>query len=468
MARIAVNPPTAGWSLTIPPGLWSTLTSHLLKDREEHGAVVLAGYADGPRGPRLLARDVILAEDGVGYVEGTTGYRALDATFVRDQALRARDEKLAYLAVHNHDDMFCPGSVDFSPTDLASHERGYPALRQITGQLVGGLVVTPRAVAGDLWLPDGTRSALAETVVLGNNIIRLRPRPAETADAHQQWHRQSLLFGSAGQLTFTRLRVAVVGLGGAGSIITELLARLGVGELILIDDDRVDKTNLPRLVAAEQDDVGKRKIDLAARNARRANPAIRLTLIDKRVEHAHSHAALTTCDWIFLAADSHSARHSVNQIVHQYLIPATQVGVKIPVGAGGRIGDVHTATRFLLPGAGCLWCDKLINPTQLAIDMHPRAEREAAQYVPEVPAASVITLNALTTSEAVNHFMFAAVRLHHDTEAVSVLHQPQSRDRLLQLGRQSADCMWCTTTGALGRGGNPVDRTIQRNMEESI
>lgn len=43
---------------------------------------------------------------------------------------------------------------------------------------------------------------------------------------------------------------AVAGLGGAGSIITEFLARLGVGELVLIEDDTVDNTNLPRLLGA--------------------------------------------------------------------------------------------------------------------------------------------------------------------------------------------------------------------------
>ena len=48
--------------------------------------------------------------------------------------------------------------------------------------------------------------------------------------------------------------------------------------------DTVDETNLPRLFAAEPDDIDKPKTYLAARNARRANPDIKLTIIQTRVE----------------------------------------------------------------------------------------------------------------------------------------------------------------------------------------
>jgi len=70
--------------------------------------------------------------------------------------VRARDERLAYLAAHNHRS----DATGFSHIDLASHERGYPALRQITGQPVGALLLTTHAIVGVLWLPDGTRQAL--------------------------------------------------------------------------------------------------------------------------------------------------------------------------------------------------------------------------------------------------------------------------------------------------------------------
>lgn len=464
MVHHEVNPPADGWSLTLPPRLWGDLARHLFGgDGGEHGAVILAGRSTGPRGPRLLGRGLLLAVDGVDYVDGTTGYRALSAEFVRDAAVRARHERLAYLAVHNH---FGTTTVGFSHVDLASHERGYPALNQITGQLVGALVFTPQAAAGDLWLPDGTRRDLAEVVVPDNNIIRLRPRPALPSMVDPLRDRQARLFGDRGQETFSRLRVAVVGLGGVGSLIVELLARLGIGGLVLIDDDIVDDTNLPRLVAAEPTDVGKPKTELAARNARRANPRIELTLIPERVEHPAARHALARCDWIFLAADTHAARYWVNDTVHRHLIPATQAGVKIPVDQRGHVGQIYAVTRLLIPGKTCMWCDGLIDPTELAIDMHPDEERRRARYLDEIPAPSVITLNNLAAAEAVNHFMLANTTLHTDhTDTPAVLHRPRTRDRDLVLSRHDLSCPTCSLNGPLGRG-EPEPPTALRSGPE--
>jgi hypothetical protein len=58
---------------------------------------------------------------------------------------------------------------------MASHERGYPALLDITrGGPVGALVFAERAVAGDIWTPQG-RVALSYTTVIGSQIYRLYP-----------------------------------------------------------------------------------------------------------------------------------------------------------------------------------------------------------------------------------------------------------------------------------------------------
>ncbi|MER5753739.1 hypothetical protein [Streptomyces sp. NPDC002088] len=101
----------------------------------------------------------------------------------------------------------------------------------------------------------------------------------------------------------------------------------------------------------------------------------------------------------------------------------------------------------LLPGTGCLWCDGLINPTDLAIDMHAPADRAAAQHVPGTPAAGVLPLNALAAAEAVSHFMHAVCCLHDDDfDHASVLHRPRTRARVRDLinSRTNPDCRWCS------------------------
>ena len=69
------------------------------------------------------------------------------------------------------------------------------------------------------------------------------------------YDRQSRLFGDAGQQLLRRTRVGIVGLGGAGSVLAEILGRLGVGEFVLADPERAEDTNLPRLIAARHRDA---------------------------------------------------------------------------------------------------------------------------------------------------------------------------------------------------------------------
>src|ERR1035441_1119765 len=111
-------------SLTVPPTLWDQLQAHMFPgDGDEHGAIILAGLAAGPRGPRLLARDLMVAADGVDYVPGETGYRALTDDFVNRAIDRAEAEGLAYVAAHCHGGI---ASVSVSAPEIASHNPAYP------------------------------------------------------------------------------------------------------------------------------------------------------------------------------------------------------------------------------------------------------------------------------------------------------------------------------------------------------
>ena len=122
---------TAPWTLRLSPAIADELMGHLFPgDGDEHGAVIGASVVETARGTRLLARRLYLAEDGTDYVAGQRGYRMLTAAFVRDRIRDCAREGLAYLAVHCHGGA---NRVGFSGDDLASHERGYPALLDILG-----------------------------------------------------------------------------------------------------------------------------------------------------------------------------------------------------------------------------------------------------------------------------------------------------------------------------------------------
>ena len=451
------------WRLTIPGGLYAELQTHLFPgDGDEHGAVILAGTCESDRGLRLVASELHLATDGVDYVPGNRGYRMLKAEFILSRILRARDRRLAYLAIHNHGGTH---SVAFSSDDMASHERGYPALLDIArGMPVGALVFARSAVAGDLWLPDRVRAPLNYATVIGHRRRLLFPMPQAQTVAAGMYDRQSRLFGDAGQQLLRRTRVGIVGLGGAGSILAELLARLGVGEFVLTDPDKADATNLPRLIAAQRRDavapswlprsianrLRRPKVHLATRNIRRANPAARITAMARDFLQEDVASRFKDCDFLFLAADTMGARLLFNAIVHQYGIPGIQVGAKIPVSDDGAVGNVFCVSRMVTPEQGCLWCNGLINPGRLQNEAVPDAAKRGYAYVddPDVVAPSVVTVNAIACAHAADDFLFHMTGLKYD-DAETGWFRWNSRRALAgyDMPRRDAGCVECSQNG---------------------
>ena len=429
------------------------LYAHLFPgDDDEHGAVLHAGIVQTDAGLRLVVRDVVLAEPGCDYVSGKIGYRALQPSFIHRQITRCRDQGLAYLAVHNHASV---DSVDFSCVDLQSHERGYPALLDIGGGVpVGALVFGHRAAQADIWLPDERRLGLSELRVVGERLERLYPRPRRTGLAGDSFDRQVRMFGGAGQALLRDAKVAVIGLGGVGSIVSEYLARLGVGHLVLVDPDRVEESNLSRLVGATSADAAERrlKVEIAARHASEMREDLLLTVVDEDVARASVARLLRDCDFVFLAADSMRARLVVNALAHQYFLPVAQLGAKVRPGPDGSLEDAMSAVRLVTPGHACLWCNQLIDPNRLALEAKTEEERRAQAYGVEEPNPSVISLNAVSAAHAVNDFLFYFLGLTREpAPPFQHFHFVQSVVRRV-LPRRDPECRECSRSGRFGKG----------------
>ena len=463
MASNTVNGPV---SLRLPMAMAAELDAHLFPgDGEEHGAVIGTTTVRTDRGCRFLGRRLFLATDGIDHVQGDRGHRMLTAAFVRRCALACADEGLAYLAVHNHsgDEV-----VAFSSIDMASHGRGYPAVLDILeGPPAGGLVFARRAVAGDIWMSIDHQVELDHAVVAGVSQQLCYPSPRRTSAAKPRYDRQVLLFGDRGQEILGGQKVAVIGAGGAGSLINEYLARLGVGHIITVDYDRLDLTNYPRVVGARPRDLRpwfrsrhlarllrrqpSHKVAIAKRVAREANPSVHYEAIGGDVTEPAVAERLVDCDAIFLAADSMQARLVANAICHQYLIPTWQVGAKVTNDPSGAIQDVFSVVRRLIPGESCLWCNELIDPTRLAENAASQEQRTAQRYVDDVPAPSVITLNAVASAHAVDQYLFTSLGLREWSEDVYWLKFLPSTDSLrVQKPRREPHCSECQ--GRLGAG----------------
>ncbi len=93
-----------------------------------------------------------------------------------------------------------------------------------------------------------------------------------------QFSRTELVFGRQALEKLNASRVAVFGVGGVGGYVVEALVRSGIGEIDLIDDDRVCLTNLNRQILATRKTVGKFKVDVAAERIADINPKCKLRL----------------------------------------------------------------------------------------------------------------------------------------------------------------------------------------------
>jgi len=418
---------------------------------------------------------LIEAEEGVDYILGRgRGHHRLTAGFVRDAALRASEERLAYLAVHAHGGM---DDVSFSGDDMASHENGYPALLDIVGgPPVGALVFARGAVAGDIW-SRGDRTEVHEAVVLGPSFKRLRPQRLTRARIDPRYDRQARLFGDAGQAILRASKVGVIGAGGMGMLLVEYLSRLGVGRIVVVDPDRVEASNLPRLPGSRRSDalvslerpgipgwlrsVARRwarpKVKIAERLAREADPGVRVDGVFADVRQPEVAARLLDCDYLFLAANSDQARFLFNAIAQQYLIPGAQVGAKVGLEpATGRVTAVHSVVRTVFPGQGCLWCNGAISPTRMAEEAVSPAQRRAQRYVddPDVIAPSVITLNATAAAMAANDFLFTVTGLTSaDAPLDWVRFHPLDRDVQFDRTRRDEECPECVRRLARGSLG---------------
>ncbi|MCQ3827887.1 HesA/MoeB/ThiF family protein [Microbulbifer elongatus] len=184
----------------------------------------------------------------------------------------------------------------------------------------------------------------------------------------QRYSRQIMLpqIGEAGQEKLSNARVLMVGLGGLGSPAALYLAAAGVGELHLVDGDKVEISNLQRQVLYKTNHREKDKAQVAAQQLTAANPEIRL--------HAHCRMAdegwLTdlfsqqSFDLVLDCTDNLDIRHSINRVCRAHKIPVVMASVR---GFSGQLVSFDFRTQ----ASPCYAC--LFPPAVEASDL-PEAE----------------------------------------------------------------------------------------------
>jgi molybdopterin/thiamine biosynthesis adenylyltransferase len=127
--------------------------------------------------------------------------------------------------------------------------------------------------------------------------------------------------GLDGQIKLLQSTVAVVGAGGLGSNVIELLARQGIGHLIIIDNDRVTEQNLNRQVMSTEGNLGEYKVIAAARRVKEINSATTVSTFLERLTKENAQSLVTGARVVVDGLDNLSSRLVVEQACRQLVIP---------------------------------------------------------------------------------------------------------------------------------------------------
>lgn len=337
-------------------------------------------------------------------------------SFVR--ALKEAAEKNQTVAVvHSHTSNYTKfsGQDDTNEPDLlvGAQNRNGPSTRILS------LILTDNnQLFGRIWLHPSPKGyvALSMIRVIGSRIALHYDSRSNKINSNVL-HRQALAFGETLNRDLRKLRIAIVGCGATGSAVAMMLARLGVGQLILFDKDIVDQTNLNRLHGSRQADADamRPKVEVVAREITNLGLGVRTVAVNRWIGDADCRDALKSSDIIFGCTDDHEGRILMNRFAYYYLTPLIDIGFAIDVSNDDipEIKAMDARVSVIGPGNTCLLCHQVINPAiaaeQALKRMNPTEyeSRKAEAYVfgEGNPSPSVVTFTTELACMGINELI---------------------------------------------------------------
>lgn len=159
-------------------------------------------------------------------------------------------------------------------------------------------------------------------------------------------------FGDREQLRLKKARVAITGAGGLGCPVSTYLTAAGVGNITLMDMDVVDLTNLNRQFLYNTEDIGKQKVELAAKRLTDKNPEIEVNAVNGKITYDNAFDLLKGYDAVVDCMDNFPGRYAVNDACAKNKVPLFHGAVLMDEGRAISIIPGETACfRCVFPQA---------------------------------------------------------------------------------------------------------------------
>lgn len=153
----------------------------------------------------------------------------------------------------------------------------------------------------------------------------------------------------AGQEKIIAARILILGLGGLGSPVAMYLAASGVGELVLVDDDSVDLSNLQRQIVHSEKTLGMSKVESAELRLNQINKSCNIRKINRRLDEHELVREVQAATAVADCSDNFATRKLINKICFDHKVPLVS-------GAAIRMEGQITVFDFSDPASPCYQC----------------------------------------------------------------------------------------------------------------
>lgn len=147
--------------------------------------------------------------------------------------------------------------------------------------------------------------------------------------------------GEAGQKKLLEAKILVIGAGGLGSSTLQYLACAGIGNIGIIDDDKVEISNLQRQIIHNFDNIGQEKIFSAKEKLQKLSPDLKLNLINQRADYDLLSKEVNNYDVILDCTDNFPTRFIINKVCFEQKKPLIFGAVK------GFLGQLSVFKSYL-------------------------------------------------------------------------------------------------------------------------
>ena len=200
-------------------------------------------------------------------------------------------------------------------------------------KLIGKVKIIPFLTCRTIALDFGIKPRDVEITALKNGICPSR------------YQRNIGTIGISGQIKLLSSRAAVIGCGGLGGWIIEMLARAGVGELVMVDPDVFDDNNLNRQLFSTEINIGKPKALAAADRVATVNSAVDTFASVVFLDEKNGREILEGSSVVIDALDNNNSRRNASVICRELGIPFVH----------GAIGGMFGQVGVFYPGDSPLW-----------------------------------------------------------------------------------------------------------------